>query len=195
MPNANTSLDRLVGAPSPAQGTKAVPSLALGSNTETLFTNQLAATAILNPVNPSWLSGAAAAPSFGVNLDGFAFRVRATFKVTTGGTSTAIIAIYSGSTITAGNKVATITSQSLVTTSDSGFLEATLIWDSVSQKLKGIQQGQFGTTIVTPAILTGSSGSIAITTQAGLTFCCTANLGSNVTGSTFVLTEFAAEVV
>ena len=190
MPNQNI-IERLVGANSPAQGSLAIPALILGSNTETLFTNQLGNTAILNPPGGQF-AGAASAPSFGSSLDGFAFKVRATFKCSTGGTSTAIISIYAGTTINAGNKIATITSQSLTTASASGFLEATLIWDSVSQKLSGLQSGAFGTTAVSA---TTTANQPTVTTLAGLQFVATANLGSNVAGNTFTLTEFVMEVV
>ncbi len=192
MPNVNV-FERLVGANSPAQGTLVIPSLTLASNVETLFPAQVGGTAILGPPN-STAQGSSTAPSFGVNIDGFPFRVRAAFKVTTGGTSTAVIAIYVGSTIVAGNKVATITSQSLVTTSASGYLEANLIWDAVSQKISGFQVGCFGT--ATPLANTAlSNTAIAVTSVTGLQFVATANLGSNVAGSIFTLTEFCMEAV
>jgi len=191
MPNQNT-LNRLVGAGSPAQGSLAVPVLALASNTETLFTNQAGGVAVLYPLPPTTtLAG------FGSGFDGFPFRVRAAFKVTTGGTSTAIISIYAnqvGTTITSGNKVATITSQSLATTSTSGYLQATLIWDSTYLKLSGGQEGAFGTTVVTGgAALTNTA--ISIPAFSNLNFSVTANLGSNVSGNNFWLTEFAIEAV
>jgi len=191
MPKQNT-LNRLVGAGSPAQGSLAVPVLALASNTETLFTNQAGGVAVLYPLPPTTtLAG------FGSGFDGFPFRVRAAFKVTTGGTSTAIISIYAnqvGTTITSGNKVATITSQSLATTSTSGYLQATLIWDSTYLKLSGGQEGAFGTTVVTGgAALTNTA--ISIPAFSNLNFSVTANLGSNVSGNNFWLTEFAIEAV
>src|SRR5215472_3545804 len=191
MPNQNT-LNRLVGAGSPAQGSLAVPVLALASNTETLFTNQAGGVAVLYPLPPTTTQA-----GFGSGFDGFPFRVRAAFKVTTGGTSTAIISIYAnqvGTTITSGNKVATITSQSLATTSTSGYLQATLIWDSTYLKLSGGQEGAFGTTVVTGgAALTNTA--ISIPAFSNLNFSVTANLGSNVSGNNFWLTEFAIEAV
>lgn len=188
------AINRLMGAPSPAQGKTAIPAFALGSNTETLITDQTGGTATLNPVPGGALSsGTTATTSFGLALDGYPFKVRAAFKVTTGGTSTAIVALYVGTTIVSGNKVATVTSQSLASISASGFLEATLIWDVLSQKLNGLQQSVFGTTNNAPAAITNTN--IAVTTQAGLQFVLTANLGSNVTGSTFVITEFVLEAV
>src|SRR5215469_4601967 len=133
MPNSNV-VSRFVGANSPAQGANVIPSLTLTTNTETLFTAQAGGTAIIFPQPTGQLLGATTAPSFGSGFDGFAFKVRATFKVSnTVASSTAIISMYAnqvGTTITSGNKVATITSQSLSTTSTSGYLQATLIWDS-----------------------------------------------------------------
>jgi hypothetical protein len=195
MPNANV-IARMVGANAPAQGALVIPSLTLASNAETLFTLQSGGTAILAPFPPGQFTGAATAPSFGSGYDGFPFKVRASFKCTTGGTSTAIIAMYCnqvGTTITSGNKVATITSQSLVTLPASGFLEAYLIWDGVSLKLNGIQSGTFGTTAVSAIAITNTN--IAIPALANLNFSLTANLGSNVAGSIFTITEFVVETV
>lgn len=196
MPNAN-NISRFVGGNTPAQGANVIPSLTLASNVETLFTAQAGGTAILFPQPTGQVLAATAAPSFGAGFDGFPFKVRAAFKVTTGGTSTAIIAIYAnqvGTTITSGNKVATITSQSLVTASTSGWLEATLIWDSIGLKLSGGQQGAFGTTVVTGnAALTNTA--ISIPALANLNFSITANLGSNVAGSIFAVTEFCVDTL
>lgn len=196
MPNANT-ISRFVGANTPAQGANVIPSLTLASNTETLFTAQAGGSAIIFPQPVGQLLAATAAPSFGQGFDGFPIRVRIAFKVTTGGTSTAIIAIYAnqvGTTITSGNKVATITSQSLATASASGWLEATLIWDSIGKVLSGGQQGSFGTTVVTGnAALTNTA--IAISALANLNFSATANLGSNVSGSIFAVTEFCVDAL
>jgi len=196
MPNAST-VSRMAGANAPAQGSLVIPSLTLASNTETLFSVQSGGAAILYPQPTGQVVGASTAPSFGSGYDGFPFKLRAAFKVTTGGTSTAIISIYAnqvGTTITSGNKVATITSQSLATASASGWLEATLIWDSVGLKLSGGQQGSFGTTVVTGnAALTNTAISIPALTN--LNFSITANLGSNVSGSIFTITEFVIDEV
>lgn len=192
MPNANV-FERLVGAGSPAQGSNAIPALALASNTETLFTNQLGNTAIAAPNGGILASTGVAGTSFGSSLDLFPFKVRVVFRATTGGSSTAIIALYVGSTIVSGNKIATITSQSLATTSASGYLEANMIWDSVSQKLNGTQLGAFGTQVVSSTAL--SNTNISVTSLSGLQFVCSANLGSNVSGNTFVISEFVMEAV
>jgi hypothetical protein len=192
MPNANTIM-RLVGAPTPAQGTVAVPALSLANNTETLFVDQTGGTALLFTPGGTLASGTTGATSFGVNQDGFPFRVRAAFKATTGGSSTAIISIYAGSTIVSGNKLGTVTSQSLATTSTSGFLILDLIWSNIDQKLVGTQSGIFGSgSAVSFAALTNTG--VAVTSLANMKFCISANLGSSVT-ATFVLTEFCIEAV
>lgn len=195
MPNANT-ISRFVGANTPAQGANVIPSLGFTTNTEALFTAQAGGAAIIFPQPVGQILGAAAAPSFGSGFDGFPIRVRAAFKVTTAGTSTAIIAIYAnqvGTTITSGNKLATITSQSLVTASTSGWLEATLIWDSIGKTLSGGQQGAFGTTVVTGnAALANTAVSIPALTN--LNFSITGNLGSAVT-ATMTVTEFCVDAV
>jgi hypothetical protein len=195
MPNANV-IARMMGANTPAQGVNAIPSLTLASNTETLFLNQAGNPAVIAPFPPGQVLGAAAAPSFGSGFDGFPFKVRCAFKVTTGGTSTAIIAMYVNqvsTTITSGNKIATVTSQSLVTLPTSGFLESYCIWDSVSLKLNGIQSGAFGTTAV--SAIANTTTNIAVPALANLNFSVTANLGSNVAGSIFTITEFVVETV
>jgi hypothetical protein len=196
MPNANV-IQRFVGANTPAQGPNAIPSITLVTTTEQLFAVQSGGTAIIAPFPPGQVLGATTAPSFGSGFDGFPFKVRAAFKCTTGGTSTVIFSIYAnqvGTTITSGNKVATITSQSLATASTSGWLEAYLIWDSIGLKLSGGQQGAFGTTVVTGnAALTNTA--ISIPALANLNFSATATNGSSVTGTIVTLTEFVVEAV
>jgi len=196
MPNANV-ISRMVGANTPAQGGLVIPSLAFTTNTEALFTVQSGGAAILYPQPTGQVLGATAAPSFGSGFDGFPFKVRAAFKVTTGGTSTVIISIYAnqvGTTITSGNKVATITSQSLATASTSGWLEARLIWDSIGLKLSGGQQGAFGTTVVTGnAALTNTA--ISIPALSNLNFSITGNMGTGSITSTMAVTEFVIEAV
>lgn len=196
MPNSN-NISRFVGGNTPAQGTNAIPSITLVTTTEQLFAAQVGGTAILYPQPTGQILAATAAPSFGVGFDGLPFKVRAAFKCTTGGTSTVVFSIYAnqvGTTITSGNKVATITSQSLVTASASGWLEATLIWDSIGKVLSGGQQGSFGTTVVTGnAALTNTA--ISIAALSNLNFSCTATNGSSVTGTIVAVTEFCIDTV
>lgn len=196
MPNANV-IQRFVGSNTPAQGANVMPSITLVTTTEQLFTVQSGGTAIIAPFPPGQPTGAATAPSFGSGFDGFPFKVRLAFKATTGGTSTVVVALYAnqvGTTITSGNKVATITSQSLATASASGWLEATLIWDAIGLKLSGGQQGAFGTTVVTGnAALTNTA--ISIPTLSNLNFAATATNGSSVTGTIVTVTEFVVETL
>jgi|SRR5215831_9478664 len=185
MPNANT-VDRIVGANSPAQGTKVVPTITLVTTTEKLFLDQTGATAVVSFL-PS------AAPTTGAPQDLFAFIVRATFKTTTGGTATSIINIYVGNTIVAGNKLGSVTSQSLATASASGFLEIHCIWDSTTKVLSGYQEAAYGTS--TPIANTAlANTAISVTSTSALQFCITATNGSSVTGTTVTLGEFCVEV-
>lgn len=185
MPNANT-IDRIVGANSPAQGTKAAPTITLVTTTEQLVKDQTGATAVVYFM-PT------AAPATGGPQDVFEFLVRATFKTTTGGSSTSVVNIYVGNTIVAGNKVGSVTSASLSTASGSGFLECHLIWDSVSGKLSGQQYGGYaGGTAVTGNL---SNTTIAVANAQALQFCISATNGSSVTGTTFTLGEFVVEQV
>jgi len=196
MPNANT-ISRYVGGNSPAQGANVMPSITLVTTTEQFFPVQSGGTAILFPQPTPQVLAATAAPSFASGFDGLPFRVRAAFKATTAGTSTIIINLYAnqvGTTVVAGNKVATITSQSLVTASASGWLEATLIWDSIAKVLSGGQQGSFGTTVVTGNAAL-SNTAISIPALANLNFALSATNGSSVVGNIVACTEFVIDAV
>jgi hypothetical protein len=185
MPNANT-VDRVVGAGSPAQGTKAAPAITLVGTTEKLVLDQTGATAIVSaqPVGQPTTLG----PS-----DDLKFVVRATFKTTTGGSSTSVVNLYVGNAIVSGNKLASITSQSLATASASGFIEAHCIWDSTAKVISGYQLAAYGTASpIAAAALTSTA--ISVTATTGLTFCISATNGSSVTGTTFTLGELCLEV-
>lgn len=188
MPNSNV-IDRLVGAGSPAQGVKAVPTITLTATTEKQFLDQTGAVATVSAMPQS-------GPSANGSFDGFAFKVRATFKVTTGGTSTNVFKIYVGnsSTISNNTAIASVTSDSLATASSSGFLEATLIWDNTSQKLNGIQSGAYGAGSAISAVAIANTN-ISIASLSKLVFSATSTNGSSVTGTTVTLTEFVVEAV
>jgi len=184
MANVNMQ-DRLVGAGVPAQGVKAVPAVTLITTTEKLLLDQTGATAVVT-VQPTGSFPA------GGSQDGIKFVVRASFKTTTGGSSTSVVSIYKGNSIVSGNKVASITSQSLATLSASGFLEAHLVWDSTALVLSGYQTGAYGT--ATPLANTAlTNTAIAVANQQALQFCITATNGSSVTGTTFTLVEFVID--
>src|SRR5258708_36677773 len=175
MPNANT-IDRVVGGGSPTQGTKVAPTITLAATTEKLCLDQTGATLQVQAYPPS-------GPATGGSQDLFAFKVRATFKTTTGGTSTSVINIYKGVTITSGNKLCSITSPSLATLSASGFLEAYCIWDATTLVLSGYQTGAYGTS--TPLANTAlTNTAIAVANQQALVFSITAPNGSSATGTT-----------
>ena len=195
MPNLNV-ISRFGGAGSPAQGTNVIPSITLVATTEQLFAAQQGGTAIIFPQPTGQLLGATAAPSFGSGFDGFAFKVRAVFKCTTGGTSTVVINLYCnqvGTTIVAGNLLAQITSQSLATASASGYLEYYGIWDSVSKVLNGTQLGAFGTSVKSSVV--GQSTNVSIPSLTNLNFALSATNGSSVTGTILAVTEFVVETV
>lgn len=190
------NISRLAGAPSPAQGTNAIPVLTLTTNTETLITNQTGGVAVISPQPVGQVVGATTAPSYGLGFDGYPIRVRAAFKAqNTVASSTAIIALYAnqvGTTITAGNKVATITSQSLSGTgSASGWLEANLVWDVMGQILTGTFHGAFGTASQIEVAL--SNTSIAVAALANLNFSLTAQCGTTGKSVNFIITEFVVD--
>jgi len=196
MPNANVVM-RAVGAGTPAQGSLVIPSLLLTTNTETLFTAQAGGPVVIAPFPPAQFAGTL---GFGSGYDGFPFKVRAAFKAAnTIASSTAIIAMYVnqvGTTITAGNKIGTVTSQSLSATgSAAGVLECICVYDSVSASIGGYQQGWFGSgSLVTQAAFTGAA-TIAISALANLNFSLTATCGTTAKSVTFTVTEFAIETM
>jgi hypothetical protein len=101
--------------------------------------------------------------------------------------------MYVGNTIVSGNKIASVTSGSLATTTASGWLEAYGIWDSTSTKISALQHGMYqGGTAVTEAAATNAS--IVVANLAGLQFCISATNGSSVAGTTFTLTAFCLDV-
>jgi len=185
MPNVNTT-DRVVGANSPAQGTKAAPTITLVTTTEKLVLDATGATAVIAAQPTSQ-------PTSAGPLDTFKFVVRATFKTTTGGASTSVVNIYVGNAIVSANKLCSITSQSLSTASASGFLEAHCIWDSTAKVISGYQTGAYGT--ATPLANTAlTNTAISVASPSAMTFCITATNGSSVVGTTFTLGELAVEV-
>lgn len=186
MANTNTG-DRIVGANSPAQGKKVAPTITLVTTTEKLVADQTGSTAVV-ALQPN------AQPSSNGSADTLKFIVRATFKTTTGGSSTSIVNIYVGSAAVSANKLCSITSQSLSTASASGFLEAHCIWDSTSQVISGYQAAAYGT--ASPLANTAlTNTAISVTSPSGLTFCISATNGSSVTGTTFTLGDFCVEQV
>lgn len=191
MPNNNT-VDRIVGVPSTtaARGVKCAPAITLVTTGISVVLDQTG-TAAQVYAQPS------AAPNALGPLDAFAFRVRATFKVTTGGASTNVVSIYQGvlgtsTTAVSGNIIATITSDSLSTASSCGFLEATLIWDPTSLKLNGQYRGTYGTTSTAETVVTNQLTPANI--QA-LGFYVGSNNASSVTGTVFQLGELVVEAI
>lgn len=201
MPNP-ANISRYVGAGSPAQGSNVIVTNTFTTNTEALFLNQAGNPAVIYPQPTGIVAASSTWPAYGSGFDGFAFKVRATFRVqVTSSSTTCIIALYanqSGTTITSGNEVATITSQSLsggtTTAYASGWLEATLIWDSLSKVLSGGQQGSFGTTVVTGnAALTNTAISIPALTN--LNFSLTGNTGTGSKNASMEITEFCIDTL
>lgn len=190
------NISRLQGANTPAQGANAIPSLTLTTNTETLFTNQTGGVAIVTPQPVGQVLGATTAPSFGSGFDGLPIRVRAAFKASNSiASSTAIIALYANqvsTTITAGNQIGTITSQSLSGTgAASGFIEANLIWDSLGQILTGTYHAAFGTSSQIEVALAHTS--ISVAALSNLNFSLTANCGTTAKSIIFSITEFVVD--
>src|SRR5260370_41918006 len=189
MPNANT-ISRLVGGPSPSQGSLAIPSVVPTGTSAFIVLNQLAGAAVLTAGNaPSQPTGA---QTFGSYFDGFPFKVRVSWKVTTKASNNLTIAIVQGSTTTyaAGNVIATTGAVANNTGNYNGWLEANVLWDSTVQKLSGYYVGY--TNAGTPAIvdITTLTNQVAVTSQAGLVFGIAAKFFETTNGNTMTITEF-----
>lgn len=190
MPNVNT-FGRLVGAASPAQGTLAIPLVAPTTTSAFIPTGQTGAAATLQVGNPAGL----AAPSTGaINVDGFAWKVRLVGKATTTQSCniTAAIQLGASTTVTSGNTIATTGAKALNTASGNFMLEATVIWDSVSTKISGLQTGvAVDQTLVAVAALTNN-----VTTGSLATLQFVPVLTTSATaGTTVSINEFTAEAI
>ncbi len=184
MANVNMQ-DRVVGAGVPAQGVKVAPAITLLTTVEKLLLDQTGATATVTVQPP-------ANYATGGTQDDIKFVVRASFKVTTGGASTNVVSIYKGTSIVSGNKLCSITCQSLSTASASGFLEAHCVWDGTALVISGYQTGAYGT--ATPLANTAlTNTAIAVANQQALQFCMTSTNGSSVVGTVFTLGEFVID--
>lgn len=141
-------------------------------------------------------------------LDGRAFYLRASGKITTGsgGTSTFLPGIYyvasnARTTVTAPTVlVAGVASTALAaTTSYPWLVEATCIWDSTSQVLTGYYDQIVGIAsgLTTQAInISNFISSVALdSTTAGQGFQCAITMGTTRTGCTVSLSEFILEVL
>ncbi len=194
MPNVNT-IARLVGGNSPAQGGNAIPSIVPTGTSAFVVLNQLAAAAILPVGNAA--SQPAGAQTYGSGFDGFPFKLRVAWKVTTKAACNVTVAIQlaaaTATTYTVGNVVATTGAVSNGTGSFNGWLEATILWDSTYGKLAGNYQGQTGAT--SPAIvdLTTITNAVAVATQNLLNFVIAVTFSDTTTGTTMTITEFVAD--
>jgi hypothetical protein len=192
MANANVSIDRLVGCGSPGQGGKVIPAYVPTGTTATVLLNQLGTAAVLNVGGSQLFSASATPPSFGVNYDGFMFKLRIVGKVTTGASCNVTVAIQLGnSTVVAGTMLATTGALAVNTASANFFLEANCLWDSVSGKIQGlILPSQVNNTAVAAAAL----GAVTASSQSLLQFSPVVTC-SAITGVTLTITEFVAETV
>lgn len=194
MPNANV-ISRLVGAASPAQGKGAIPPSVPASGSAYVVTDQTAGAALLTVGNVN--AQPAGAQTYGSGFDGFPFKLRVCWKVTTKAACNVTVAITlaatTATTYTSGNVVATTGAVSNGTGSFNGWLEAIILWDSTSQKLQGYYSGYTGAT--SPAIvdITTITNNVAVATQNLLNFVVALTLSDQTAGTTVTITEFVAE--
>lgn len=198
MPNMNT-VSRLVGAPSPAQGKMAIPNYVPSGTSAAIVTDQTGTTsaAFLQVGNSN--AQPTGAQTYGSGFDGFCFKVRVAWKVTTKAANNVTIAIMQANsnttTYTAGNVVATTGATSNGTGNFNGFLEYVGQWDSTSLALSGYYSGFKGAS--TPAIITPTiqTNNLSPAAQANLGFEIAATFSDTTTGTTLTITEFTAEVL
>jgi len=193
MPNANL-IERLQGGTSANQGPYVILAYVPTVTTATVLTNQQGNAAVLSVGTTQYISGSTTAPSYALNFDGFAFKLRISGKVTTGASCNVTVAIQQGNTttVTAGNTVATTGALAVNTASGNFQLECTCIWDSVGQKIQGvINESWVNATAVATAVVTNQ---VAVTAQSSLTFVPVITFSAT-TGATMTISEFVAETV
>ena len=196
MPNANT-ITRLIGAPSPAQGKMAIPPSVPASGSAYIVTDQTGSAALLQIGDSN--AQPTGAQTYGSGFDGFPFKIRVAWKVTTKAACNVTVAVAvaaaTATTYTVGNIVMTTGAVSNGTGNFNGFLEGQFLWDSTGQKMGGAYWGNLGAT--SPAIvdLTTCTNAVSVTTQAGLNFVIALTLSDQTAGTTVTITEFCAEAV
>lgn len=138
------------------------------------------------------------------NLDGKAFYVRASGKVTTGTASTLIVTVYYATTAKTaitynGTGVSTtgctVTTGSISTASGNWDLEAEFVWDYTSKQLNGQFWGFSSPTptVISPTACTQIT-SVDLSVP-GPGFVCGAHFGSTNAGNVVTLSEFMLEVL
>jgi len=196
MPNQNT-IARLVGGGSPIQGVNAIPSVVPSGTSAFIVLNQAGTAAVLQVGDVG--AQPTGAQTYGSGFDGFPFKLRVAWKVTTKASCNVTVAIVANSTssttYTAGNVIATTGAVANNTGSFNGWLEVNCLWDSTYGKITGAYQGEVGAS--TPAVVayTTATNAVAITTQAGLLFSLAATFSDTTAGTTMTITEFTAEQV
>lgn len=130
----------------------------------------------------------------------FKLRVQGTASVApttvTASPNTVQVNLYAGTAVTATYKIATLTaglsnSSTTATVTGQFYLEALVQWDSVTQTLSGIFDGQLGNTAKTQTAL---SNQVAVTTAALLQFTPSAVFAS-AAGGTVTIAEFGVDQV
>lgn len=129
-------------------------------------------------------------------FDGHPFRVRLVGKYTSAA-GTATVAIYQ-TNAAAGLVAAQLLSSAAGTAAVSSnfWLEAELVWDSVSQRLNGTQTAAVDKVLSGPALITATGNQITgIVSQNSLQFVPAVTFGSANAGNSVTLNEFSIERV
>lgn len=130
----------------------------------------------------------------------FKIRVQGTASVSpttvTASPNTVQVNLYNGTAVTATYKIATLTAalsnaSTTATVTGQFFLEALVQWDSTTQTLSGVFDGQLGNVAKTPTAL---SNAVAVTNAQLLTFTPSAVFASGAGGSV-TIAEFAIDQV
>lgn len=128
------------------------------------------------------------------NVDSHTFRVRLVGKATGGTSATLILGLRLGTTISGTQLAAyTVSGAAIPTTGGNFAVDATLVWDSVSQTVTGVKGGQINGTVTTAATLNNNGASIVAASN--LQFVATATFGAALSTNTVTVEEFSLEQV
>lgn len=158
-----------------------------------------------NSAYAAFVSAYQSAAGPGVSLlDGGAFRVRASGKVTTGASSTLIVTLYysaaaktailyNGTGVTA--TAATFTSAAYATTTGNWLLEADFVWDYTSLKMNGRFRAISGPTPVVVGDTVVAQLTAVDLSLPGCGFVCGAHFGTTGATNVATLSNFSLEVL
>lgn len=194
MPNANT-ISRLTGTPA-GQGLNAIPTYSPTGTSATIVPSAISGQAAMVTVGNANAQPAGAS-TYGSGFDGFAFKVKVAWRLTTKASCNVTMAIMQASsnttTYTSGNVIATTGATANDSGSYNGWLEAIVLWDSTYAKLAGYYIGYKNAGTPAAIAQTTITNQVAVTLQSQLNFEIAATFSDTTSGTVLTITEFTAE--